>query len=203
MKFLAIVFLLVSISCAHNVYLQNDQGNTFKRCGSQDLFIVSSDFSRESQQAVYNGFSYWNDVLNYKAFTYAGPLKDYDNIGIISIRPGYFDSYSAPFGNTRDIYGNRYNAITAWGSDYCVKNNMRFLESGCLFGAEIVIKNECLNNEPEVVETLVRHAIGNILGLANQVKPGTLMDFRMQPEAQHPIDASDESIEAVKTLYSN
>jgi hypothetical protein len=185
-KFLISMLALALVSCSSNIYLKNDQGNTFKQCVTPDIYTVSPNLPDEYYEAVISGFDYWNNILDNRHFVRVGDYTSASTIGIITVRTGYFDPHSAPLGN-----------------DYCIQNNMKFLKKGCIIGADIIIKDKCLKESPEVVETLIRHSVGNILGLANQIAPGTLMDTRIQLEAQHPIDANDEEIEAVRQLYNN
>lgn len=177
------IILFILISCTGMVYLQSSDKNT--KCTIQNMFTISSDFPLETRLAIHRGFIYWNDLLEKKMFLYSG-LSDnkIENIALINIKLDH-----------NNILDTRYL------TNNCARIDLKLLNSGCLIGANIYIKNSCLQNyDIKVIETLARHIAGNILGLDNQIVAGTLMDFRIQPEAQHPIDANEEEIETLKTL---
>lgn len=179
MKKIIVSMMFVSLfSCTPNMYLKNTYGKSFRQCTIPNMFAISSDIPHETKQIIYNGFIYWNKVLDRKMFIH---VNSNNNIAV--------------------IYVNIKNStLEKSGHQYCVKNEMKFTNSSCLMGNNVTINSSCAKNH-EILETTVRHLAGNILGLANQVKPGTLMHYQIQPGAQNPIDANEEEIEAIQMLY--
>lgn len=174
--------ILFICSCSQQIYLKNNSGSVFKQCVTPDIYIISPKFSDKQVSAIKSGFDHWNKSLNKKMFVYGGTVElNPVPISLIYIDKEYFIYDISP--------------------DRSVRSMLKFLESGCLVGARITIKDSYFINDYNIFETIIRHSVGNLLGLANQVKPGTLMDYRIQKESQHPIDANNDEINAIKNLY--
>lgn len=169
-------------SCTNSVYLHNLQGNTFTQCSIPNLYFTSHLGAR-LDKATQEAFEYWNSAIGDKIFVYGGEYTSDDYLAPFIIVK--IDDFHQPFS-----FDKHYK---------CYKIKMVFMNSGCLMGAQISINSKCVKGSKHF-NTQIRHSIGNILGLANNQTPGTLMSYS-NDNAQDPIDASPEDIQRVKNLF--
>jgi len=182
---LALFWFPILSSCAHSIYI-TDNGQPIKQC-MPTLVGISDDTPGKFHAPIVNAISYWEEATGVDGiFVYAGVVpftidSNYIN-GIVGI--GVVSELKSSKPNTHPC-GRTY---IAWDSHNCIVK------------AKIRLNLECSGNMDEF-QTVIRHEIGHVLGLDDSVDFTALMSHALEPTMQHPVDANEEEIRAVKALY--
>jgi hypothetical protein len=165
--------------------LKNDNDMQVRQCSLPLIFAVTSETSNEMANQIKDGVLYWNDALGKETFLYGGHV----NFGINDPFGGGF----LAVGIVPDLpqYRNVYP---------CAITRMNVATNGCVMRVLIKIRKSC-TSDPDVLQTIVRHEVGHVLGLNNSSDFTTLMSCRLEETMQHPVDATEEEVKAVKQLY--
>lgn len=174
--------MLILTSCSLNSkYIKDGSGNPVKQCTNRSMYIIDDNLPPKLHKEVEDAFNHWNEVLGSSVF--------------VNSDTGDVDSaYAWPY------VGVTIEDVDFHGFHHCVQT-LFHSQPSCIVGAKITVTNRC-SSDPKMFNTLVRHAIGNFIGLSNTLYPGTLMHYQHQPEAQHPIDANDEEISAARHMLN-
>ena len=175
---LAIILIGFNVSgCAFwPKYLETPEGSKYHLCTDLPIFYVLKNVNPVNVNAVIDAADYWNVVLGRHVFDYRGV----DNSAI----PRY-DLLVIEETNLKDACGQAYH--NPWSN-------------GCPTSLNVKLDYFCAKS-PGLTETLVRHELGHILGLADSDNPFHLMNGDIHSHDQHPWDARSDEIEKLKEFY--
>ena len=185
---IAILLLLIIPSCVTRImpidfYLKTAAGSMIRQCNYSNKYTVYSDLPDHIKIAIKNGFNYFNRVLGYDRFVYAGESTlTYDSIDdnkIITVCPSGNDKKGAI-------------AIFLYGGN-----------SGCMIKNGIQLRPDIVKLNRAIVESFIRHEIGHVLGMKHSPIYSDLMYFSINITVQsdHPKSLSDDEKEALITIY--
>jgi len=177
-----VTLLVFVVSCTGPAYLRTKTGKIKHLCNAPIFYAYDNTVDPSHMRAIEDGMDYWNVVLGTRMFLYGGTD--------ISAKNSSRDLLI--FSEVKDLKGHCGIAfIHSKGA------------SGCTSSMNIVLDKDCM--DPLRAETLVRHEVGHILGLANTDNPEHLMMINVLEHfkigATEPIEADDSEIEAIKELY--
>jgi len=168
--------------------MENDK--PVKQC-SIVMYAISAETPVEFHDVIVNGVEYWNEILDpQNMLVFAGPVE-------WSVDSPYLGGFLAigVVPTLERTYWHRSNNKQPCGRTY-----MKYSKDNCIARAKIKLNLECAEDMDEF-ETIVRHEIGHILGLSDNVDFTSLMSHNIERTMQHPVDANDEEIKAVRALY--
>jgi len=199
-----ILFILISLllSCSTSIY-NRDDGKPYRIC-EKTIYAIAPDTPIELHQPIKDSADYWNSILGYEIFLYAGDVgtmlskmagdrkltaEDY------SVDSKYLKGVLAI--GLVDHIGNR-------SKSKCGRLRGRFNStSKCATKNSIIISRSCEGWEDvDSFETIVRHEMGHLLGLGDSADFTALMSRNIEPTMQHPVDANNIEIKAVRQLYN-
>ncbi len=56
-------------------------------------------------------------------------------------------------------------------------------------------------DDVDKLQTVIRHEVGHALGLNDSADFTALMSYKMESTMQHPVDANEKEIKAIRILY--
>jgi hypothetical protein len=184
-KIIAVFLFSLCFSCVSR-YIMTENGVPIRQCLIPTLYGISYTVPEKYRSIVDSGMKYWNTTINKKFFV---------NIGTVNYSP-------------IDTETNGFIVIGLLGDNSPLKNSacgassIYFNQStSCIGVAKIYINEKCLNLSPGMIETIVRHEAGHILGLGHSNIFTDIMWTKLEPTMQHPVDASKEEIERIYKIY--
>jgi len=163
------------------MYYYDSSGKIVKHCTVPILYSISYEVPFEYHSLIIDSFEHWNDFSGYNLFYYGGvsnylPENPLTN-GVVIIGIDNFDGNSLAITNLK--YGK-----------------------GCINVVKVNIDEKFLNrNDLEILQTVVRHEAGHVLGLNHSNVFTDLMWKYVGNDRQHPVDVSDREIEILKKIY--
>jgi predicted Zn-dependent protease len=74
--------------------------------------------------------------------------------------------------------------------------------TGCAGFTQVIVTMLCVNDNKNMMRTIMRHEIGHVLGLAHNDVPGDLMQ-PVVPEKGHPLHATPDEVRLLRELYND
>ena len=183
-----LLFSILFNGCAAtSPYLLDKNELQIHQCSLPVLYGVTEDTEKVFRGPIYKAFNYWNTVIERKVFI---------NFGTIPWR--VHSPYTRGFIPVSVLSRN-----DPWISDLesCGKTLLSYDINRCITSAKIAIVGECIKSLDRL-NSMVRHEIGHVLGLNNKSSHTPyLMNKNVERSVQHPVDASEEEIKAVRRLY--
>jgi predicted Zn-dependent protease len=148
------------------------------------MFVTASpSVPKRLEPVVKRGFEYWNSVLGKTAFLATPGLE---------LEPGET--------------GTSWIILVGVESEYrktsCAFTSLQWhTYNSCIFETWVKINPKCLDRKEAWLESLIRHEAGHALGLRHSDELFELMYPTLQDSLQHPVDASEGEIRAVRKLY--
>lgn len=182
---------LVTASCAGFMYITTPSGTPIKNCYTPVTFVIADESPEKLKEALKRGVLYWNEAIGHDIFF------DFGDVGLTL--DGEYSSAFYMVGVVSELPLSRKNR--AMNSHPCGRTAIKFNSvTGCISSAKIRISMMCAGDINEF-ETMVRHEAGHVLGLSDTVDFTALMSGNIERTMQHPVDANEAEIKAVKKLY--
>lgn len=164
--------------------LISNKGQSIKQCDEKILYAISDNLPVAFHDIVRRGFDYWNALLEHKKFYY---------IGIVDYTP--MDPETSGFiiiGVSSERDSNIYG-FTKYDYDH---------GTGCMSSTKIFLTPSCLQDSDVLMESVVRHEIGHVLGFGHSKDEKHLMWYKIAAIKQgHPIDVSRIELDYALDLY--
>jgi hypothetical protein len=169
-----LLFFLLLASCAHT-YRTGEGGAPARLCSTPiEIYVPYNE--PVLQHAVIASFVYWNSSTKVRLFAPGGTTTPPLNSIYVSFSDMDYNTYSS-----REVYFSKPRQ--------------------CTVGARISIQRHLSERDDGVMDTVLRREAGFLLGLDTTSDITDLMYYRIDTDAPHPLDASDEELTAVRNLY--
>lgn len=174
MKYLLLLFLA---GCAHSKF--NVVGDApLKLCHTPASVYNDQQFNHKADY-IGLGAHYWNKATGLQLFSFHGDIQ-------------------------RLMKDPLNGVLIYWKEDDGKMSSRQLLVStsrNCIVGARIYLRSTALENNR--LQTILRKELGYVLGLKSSNDFTDLMFYNHEPTLQDPVDASEETINAIRSVYSN
>ena len=154
-------------------------------------FAIAEDSDPRFEQLIKDSVLYWNVAIGYEVFVDYGhtgyTLQDPEAVAVVML------------GAVSDIESsdsNRQNNVMP-----CGRASQGVTIDGCVAKASVEINTGC-TERTDILQTIVRHEMGHILGLRDDIDFTTLMSYKIEGTVQHPVDANVGEVLKIKQLYN-
>jgi len=187
-KTLALVVLCTS--CAYSQpYLRTPEGRVEHQCTPPALVGVSPEFSIEQRDAIQRAVEYWNYAIGAHVLASLGDVP--------------FTSPAAETGGFVLVYLSDGEYAFRRGVPVNGVARMHIhKKTGCIVISSIEMARAALD-DIGMFETMIRHELGHVLGLRDTyLDTSRLMNHRIDTSRQHPMDARQSEIDALRKIYN-
>lgn len=181
----------MAIACSHSLYILNNNSKPIKQCLLPIAFAISDESPELLKSTLRAGIQYWNDALRYDIFL------DFGDTGFVMDSPE--SGGLLMIGVVSELSKSNYYIRTRTYT--CGKTEFAYNRDGCIIRAKIKINSLCADDFNKV-QTIVRHEAGHVLGLSDSIDFTALMSSKIERTMQHPVDANEKEIAAVRKLYN-
>lgn len=167
--------LVVLISCAHQHPVKIVDDVPLRLCSFPEIVIANSSVVFRTRKNIGLSIEYWESNINKRLFSFRDGPVPINSVVVYRVDDdGKLSS--------RDI----------------IVSNAR----KCIVGARIYLRNKAFEDEG-VLQTIIRKELGYVLGLNSSSDFTNLMYPDVDMTLQHPLDANQEQIDAIDSLYSD
>ena len=180
-----LLLFLVNCVTSSTQLLKNQAGLPLLQCNLPVVVAISSNVAPEHKEKIISAICYWNCILNTKAFVYLGEV-DFNPTDVQD--PHYL---VIGYATTSDTPGEFTAARTSYSESF----------KGCINESKIVIFFSDMTDLNRF-ETMMRHELGHVLGLAHSGFKEDLMYRKLSTKMPHVLRATRDEVIALKNLYN-